>query len=167
MVGTRAQKRRAESNEPEGEGGADILEDSTGSNIDDAELALEQAAKVRSRKAKKKKLESWNKHHPPFEMICLPEILEKILLYIDNAKDVYNLSMMNKSFRQSITPQIVVRSAVFAGGKSRDSIGDVMTLGKSESIVTYSFYVPLFLIIFPQLSTDPFMFHQHSDYYAL
>ena len=84
----------------------------------DTELALEAAEKNRSRLSKKRRLESWERNHPPFEL--LPnELLPNILVFLDSAKDVYSLSRCSKSLRDSISPEIVVRSAVFQGGKAK------------------------------------------------
>ena len=47
------------------------------------------------------------------------ELLPHILLYLDSAKEVWQLGNLNKSFRRAITPEIVIRSAVFQGGRTK------------------------------------------------
>jgi hypothetical protein len=44
------------------------------------------------------------------------ELLPKIFSYMDSAKEIYQLSLMSKTFRQAITPELVVQCAVFQGG---------------------------------------------------
>ena len=80
------------------------------------ELALDAAqgkCSVCSRQTKKK---AKSPTKAPFSMIP-DEILPKILNYLDNARDVYNLSKMNKSLRNAISPELVIRTAVFSGNQ--------------------------------------------------
>jgi len=79
---------------------------------------LEEAEKTRSRLAKERRKENWLRSHPPVETLpyCL---LPHILSYLDSCKDLYTLSLCSKSFRQAITPEMVVRSAIFQGEKAQ------------------------------------------------
>ena len=87
-------------------------------DIVNTRLALEEAERTRSRLAKKRRIESWERIHPPFEILPT-ELLPTIMLFLDSARDVYNLSLCSKSLRRAVTPEIVVRSAVFQGGRAK------------------------------------------------
>lgn len=87
-------------------------------DIVNTRLALEEAERTRSRLAKKRRIESWVRNHPPFEILPT-ELLPTIMLFLDSARDVYNLSLCSKSLRRAVTPEIVVRSAVFQGGRAK------------------------------------------------
>lgn len=82
------------------------------------ESALAEAEKILQRKAKKRRKESWQRNHPPFEMLPV-DVLPKVMLYLDSARDVYNLSLCSKSLRAAVSTEIVVRAAVFQGGKAK------------------------------------------------
>ena len=88
--------------------------------------------KVLKHKAKRKRLEKWKRNHPPFFETLIPEVVEVILSFLDDARVLYNLSNMSKGFRNVIAmnPGLVVRTAVFAGGRTRQSVTEVMDLGK-------------------------------------
>lgn len=80
--------------------------------------ALEQAIEYRKHRAKKQREARRKRNYVPVEMIP-PELLPKIFSYLDNAKEIYQLSLMSKSFRQAISPELVVQSALFQGGDSK------------------------------------------------
>lgn len=99
----------------------------------EADTALEQAKLIRAAKAKRRRMEAFARNHPPFEMFPT-DILPHIFLFFDSTKDVHSLSRCSKYLRESLTPEIVVRSAVFGGGKMRDAVGSVVQAIKNKSI---------------------------------
>jgi hypothetical protein len=140
MVETRGSRKRRT---PEHGGGGTPI-DANAANTDDAQdtidcfavdadHALEQASKTRAQKAKKKRVEDWDRKHPPFEILPL-DVLPNVFLFLDSARDVYNLASSSKYLRQIVTSEIVVRSAVFGGGKTREALGDIMNAVQKKSI---------------------------------
>jgi hypothetical protein len=135
---TRARKRRAqlleqhytndqlEAVEPEEEGEeVDPFEEAT--------LALKEAEAARAKKNKQRRIESFERNHPPFEM--LPGLaIETIFSFLDNAPDVYNLSKCAKFIKDCLTPEIVVRSAVFGGEKTREVVDDIIDCMQDKAI---------------------------------
>ena len=103
----------------------------------EAATALEEAEATRCLRAKKKKDERWQCNHPPFENI-MPEIITNIMIYLDDSQDVYNFSKCAKFIRDAVTPEVVVRSAVFGGGRSREALACVMRYVQNRSIHTPS-----------------------------
>jgi hypothetical protein len=97
-----------------------------------SDLALEKASKMRSQKAKQRKIEA-HARKPPFESL-LPEILHTVFLFLDQTRDVYSLAHCSKYLRSIVTPEIVVRSAIFSGGKIKEAIHVVMNAVKKRSI---------------------------------
>jgi hypothetical protein len=77
--------------------------------------ALERAEETRNRLVKKLREEKRERNYVPVNMIP-DELLPKIFSYLDSAKEIYQLSLMSKTFRQAITPELVVQCAVFQGG---------------------------------------------------
>ena len=72
---------------------------------------------------------------PPFEMLP-PEVLTHMMLFLDSAKDVYALSMVgSKHIRGAITTEVVVRSAVFSGGKQQTRIQSLIDEGIKKKAV--------------------------------
>ena len=67
----------------------------------------------------------------PFDV---PDVMRCVMLYLDNARDIYQLSKTTKSIRSSITTQIVVRSAAFSHGKTHESMSSIASLLKTQSI---------------------------------
>ena len=132
MVSTRS-KRRCISEEARDDG-----EDARLLNPEEAETALEEAEATRCRKIKKKKFEAFKKNHPPLELILIPEITVQIMSYFDDCRDVYNFAKCSTSIRAAVTSEIVIRSAVFAGGKARQAISNVMNLVREKAIHTPS-----------------------------
>ena len=140
MVTTRGRKAEAKRKEPSWSDEDDTT--STGGTDDDsdyeeekqhAERLLQKAAMVRSDRAKKQRVERFQRLHPPLEMLP-PEIMRYVMLFLDQAQDIMSLSLLSKHLRQSITGEIVVRAAVFSGGKARDACGEVMRLVESKAI---------------------------------
>ena len=109
MVRTRSKRRQ------DGEEQAPVSHEQ---DMAETRLALEEAEQTRSRLSKKRRLESFERNHPPFEMLPT-ELLPNIMLFLDSARDVFNLSLCSKSLREAVSPEIVVRSAVFQGGKAK------------------------------------------------
>ena len=74
---------------------------------------------------KKKKLKRHNKNdnndgeqHSIVSFDNIPrDVVQKIYLFLDSARDVYNLSNSSKNLRSSVTPEIVIQAAVFQGGR--------------------------------------------------
>ena len=63
---------------------------------------------------------------PPLDILP-KEMLQKVILYLDSAKDIYSLSMVGSKFlRSCLTPEVVVRAAYFTGGHVRTRICDVV-----------------------------------------
>jgi hypothetical protein len=91
------------------------------------------AEKARAKKEKKRRIQSWEQNHPPFEML-VPEVLRLVFLYLDSVRDIYNLSKCSKYIRQAISPEVVIRSAVFNGGKTWSSMSQVMDLVQKRAI---------------------------------
>jgi len=54
--------------------------------------------------------------------------------FMDDARDIYNFAKCSKHIRNCVTPEIVVRSAVFAGGKTREAISNVIALVQENTI---------------------------------
>ena len=72
---------------------------------------------------------------PPFEMLP-PEVVSHMMLFLDNARDIYSLSMIgSKHVRGAITTEIVVRSAVFAGEKQKHRITELVEKGIQKKAV--------------------------------
>ena len=103
----------------------------------EATTALAEAEATRCHRNKKKKTERWRRNHPPFEKL-LPELITNIMLYLDDSQDVYNFSKCAKFIRNAVTAQVVVRSAVMAGGKSRHALACIMLHVQNKSIHTPS-----------------------------
>jgi hypothetical protein len=127
MVSSRGEDRKRQ-NSHSGDEPSDLLLDPS-----EAEAALEEAEATLSRKNKKKRLESFERTHPPLELIP-PEVLTHIMSYMDDSKDIYNFAKCSKHIRDAVTPEVVIRSAVFAGGKTRKAIQDVMTHVQNKAI---------------------------------
>ncbi|CAB9497498.1 expressed unknown protein [Seminavis robusta] len=117
MVSTRRKRRSSDEDDDE----TQLLDPQ------EAEAALQAAESTRLAKAKRKKVEAFQRNHPPFEIIA-SEVVNLILSFLADPMQVYSLSKCSKFIRDAITPEVVIRSSVFAGGKSRAVIGDVMTL---------------------------------------
>lgn len=86
-----------------------------------AAAALEKAEATRLRKAKKKRQEAFLRNHPPWEMLPI-EAVTNILLYVNDARIIQALSMTAKWFRHAITPQVIIRAAVFGGNSQRSNM---------------------------------------------
>ena len=72
---------------------------------------------------------------PPFEMLP-KDILTHMMLFVDNARDIYALSMVgSKHIRGAITTEVAVRSAVFAGGKQQRRIEELVKKGIQKKAV--------------------------------
>ena len=72
---------------------------------------------------------------PPFEMLP-QEVLTHMMLFLDNARDIYSLSMVgSKHIRGAITTEVVVRSAVFSGGKQQTRIQSLIDEGIKKKAV--------------------------------
>ena len=56
---------------------------------------------------------------PPFFEMIPGEIIPHVLSYLDNAKELYRLSGMCQAFRKHVTPELVVKTAVFQGGRQK------------------------------------------------
>lgn len=82
--------------------------------VDHAMEETDQAERGNGQASKARKTRSKTPPKAPFEMIP-EELLPHILSYLDNIREVYHLSNMNKSLRNSISPALVVRAAVFSG----------------------------------------------------
>ncbi|CAJ1959311.1 unnamed protein product [Cylindrotheca closterium] len=66
--------------------------------------------------------------HPtkaPFEMVP-DELLPQILSYLDNVRQLYHLSNMNKSLRYAISSELVIRAAVFSGNPYTGTLDGLM-----------------------------------------
>lgn len=136
---TRARKRRIN-----GDGGNDECD------IDDEEyqqlaLALTEAEETRKQTAKKRRKLKWTRNHPQVEMLPV-ELLPKIFSYLDNVNLVYKLSVLSKSFRHAITPELVVQTAVFQGGKPKQVMERIMKSVKDKSIYIPSIFRLLRLV---------------------
>lgn len=110
MVSTRAKRRR-------------IFYGEDHDNNEDEEYqqlaeALAESLETQKQLTKKRRKDQWKRNYPPIEMLHV-ELLPKIFSYLDNAKEVYQLSLYSKSFARAITPELVVKVAVFNGGKSK------------------------------------------------
>lgn len=70
---------------------------------------------------------------PPFEMLPSSAI-EIILSFLGNSRDVYNLSSCAKYIHECLTPEIVVRSAVFGGHKTRQVVKMLVVFLEKKSI---------------------------------
>ena len=82
---------------------------------------------------RKKRKASEDSHHATFQDIPR-ELLPHILSFLDDSNDVYTISKCSKYLRDSITPEIVIRSAVFAGGTAQKAIANIMQLVENRSI---------------------------------
>jgi len=85
--------------------------------------ATSTTANNRLKKKKKIPLDSLN-----------DDILELIYCFLDNPKDVYNLSICNKKLSSILTYKHVIRSSVFAGGYPRKSMRAIIDAVTSETI---------------------------------
>ena len=66
-----------------------------------------------------------------------PEVLEQVMLFLSNPRTVLTLSMTSKSLRDAITPEIVIRSAIFHGGFSKERITNTI-----KAVEKYSIHMP-------------------------
>jgi hypothetical protein len=138
---TRARKRRID-----GDGNDDR-------DIEDEEyqqlaLALVEAEERRKQTAKKRRKDKWTRNHPvdPFVEMLPFELLPKIFSYLDSVNLVYKLSLLSKSFRHAITPELVVQTAVFQGGNPKQVIERIMKSVKDKSVYIPSIFRLLRLV---------------------
>jgi hypothetical protein len=64
-------------------------------------------------------------------------VIETVLPFLDNARDVYSMSKCAKYIRECITPEIVVRSAVFGGARTTKVVGSIIAAIQNKSIHEY------------------------------
>lgn len=141
VMTTRARKRRID-----GDGNDDR-------DIEDEEyqqlaLALVEAEERRKQTAKKRRKDKWIRNHPvdPFVEMLPFALLPKIFSYLDSVNLVYKLSLLSKSFRHAITPELVVQTAIFQGGKPKQVIERIMKSVKDKSIYIPSIFRLLRLV---------------------
>ena len=90
-----------------------------------------------SSKKKAQKQAAAAKKKPPFEMLP-QEVLQQVMLYMDDARDIYSLSMVgSKHIRSAITSEIVIRSALFGSNVSQSRITNLLT-----AVENYSIHIP-------------------------
>ena len=106
---------------------------------DDRKPAAAVKAKL-SRKRKKtsssKKQKTKKQEIKPLDTLP-PEVLEQVMLFLSNPRTVLTLSMTSKSLRDAITPEIVIRSAIFHGGFSKERITNTI-----KAVEKYSIHMP-------------------------
>ena len=87
------------------------------------------------KKQRKDKVKDAPTTKPPFEMLP-QEVLTHMMLFLDNARDIYALSMVgSKQIRGAITTEVVVRSAVFSGGKQQRRMKELVENGIQKKAV--------------------------------
>lgn len=77
-----------------------------------------KAEKEKKRLEKKRRLEEKKPKVCTLEMLP-QEVLPLVLSFLDSAQKLYELSLLCKSFREAISPELVVSAAVFQGGRSK------------------------------------------------
>ena len=90
----------------------------TEKELQQLELSMKRAEEAHRKIGGKRREERWLITHPSFKKIPVV-LLPKIFSYLDSVKEVWQLSIMCKPFRDAISPKLVVRAAVFQGGKSQ------------------------------------------------
>ena len=73
----------------------------------------------------------------PFQQWFPFELLPYILSFVDDCRDLYNVSLCCKDFQKAITSESIIRSAIFYGGAQEAAMKSVM-----EAIEKQSIYLP-------------------------
>jgi len=60
--------------------------------------------------------------------------MTRIFLFLDNAEQIYHLSCMSKACRNALTPEVIIRAAVFGGGRIKRTMEQVMNLVERQAI---------------------------------
>ena len=100
---------------------------------DPAEAALKAARRVRSSKAKQRRLEA-QQRKPRFEILCEQSLMPAVIDMLDSPRDLFNLAFLSKRVQPFITREVVVRASVFQGGNTRKIIADVLAKIQKKSI---------------------------------
>lgn len=133
MVSTRSKRRRDNESQQDNDNDTAPLLD-----IQLAETALQAAESARLRQAQEKKKRAFARNHPPLDRIPT-ELLTYIFLYLRDLQTICNLAKCAKFLRKAaMTPQVVVRAAVFTDGTPRAVMGQVV----AQQIGTGSIHVP-------------------------
>ena len=102
---------------------------------DESDADVDNVKPPAQKKQKLAKAKDASVAKPPFEMLP-QEVMTHTMLFLDNSRDIYSLSMVgSKHIRGAITTEVVVRSAVFAGGKQQRRMKELVQKGIQKKAV--------------------------------